>query len=270
VRYVHEPFNIGIERDNSPLQKWFEVLRNAPKERQVSAQIYIESFLKLSVSRFIKRLFRVKRLGGIKRIISDSIKNIIAKRTAIKDPIALMSADWLYETFNLDVVILIRHPAAFVASLKVKQWEFDFSNFSSQLPLFKPELLKYESAIMEAVENKKDIVDQGIILWNVIHSLILFYQEKYSKEWYFVRHEDLSIRPEDEFKKIFKYLDLNFDSKVTQYIRESTKSSVKGRLKRDSISNITSWKQRLSEEEVDRVKTGTKSVWCHYYEEKDW
>lgn len=148
----------------------------------------------------------MKSFEKIKRIISDSIKNIIAKRTAIKNIIALISADWLYETFNLDVVMLIRHPAAFVASLKVKQWNFDFSNFSSQLPLFKPELLKYESAIMEAVENKKDIVDQCIILWNVIHYLILFYQEKYSKEWDFIRHEDLSRRPEYEFKK--KYLNI--------------------------------------------------------------
>lgn len=148
----------------------------------------------------------MKSFEKIKRIISDSIKNIIAKRTAIKNIIALISADWLYETFNLDVVMLIRHPAAFVASLKVKQWNFDFSNLSSQLPLFKPELLKYESAIMEAVENKKDIVDQCIILWNVIHYLILFYQEKYSKEWDFIRHEDLSRRPEYEFKK--KYLNI--------------------------------------------------------------
>lgn len=97
----------------------------------------------------------MKSFGKIKRIISDCIKNIIAKRTAIKNIIALISADWLYKTFNLDVVMLIRHPAAFVASFKVKQWNFDFSNFSSQLPLFKPELLKYESAVMEVVENKK-------------------------------------------------------------------------------------------------------------------
>ena len=49
-------------------------------------------------------------------------------RPLLKDPIAIMSCEWLAETFNMDVIVVIRHPAAFVASLKVAGWEFAFVN----------------------------------------------------------------------------------------------------------------------------------------------
>ena len=39
-------------------------------------------------------------------------------RLVIKDPISALSSDWLARNFALEVVVLVRHPAAFAASLK--------------------------------------------------------------------------------------------------------------------------------------------------------
>ncbi len=39
-------------------------------------------------------------------------------RPLIKDPIGLFSYKWLVSKFDMDVLVLIKHPAAFVSSLK--------------------------------------------------------------------------------------------------------------------------------------------------------
>ena len=39
-----------------------------------------------------------------------------------KDPIALFSAGWLTDTFGMDAIVLIRHPAAFVRSIVRNRW----------------------------------------------------------------------------------------------------------------------------------------------------
>ena len=51
------------------------------------------------------------------------------RRPLVKDPIALFAAPWLADRFNLDVVAMIRHPAAFASSIKLKRWHFDFDHW---------------------------------------------------------------------------------------------------------------------------------------------
>jgi hypothetical protein len=58
----------------------------------------------------------------------------------IKDPIALFAAEWLADVFGVRVVVLIRHPAAFAASLKRLNWTHPFGDFLAQ-PLFMRDLL---------------------------------------------------------------------------------------------------------------------------------
>ena len=48
---------------------------------------------------------------------------------------------------------------------------------------------------------------------------------------------------------------------------ESGKDS---KLKRDSKSNITSWKNRLSAQEIDLIKEGTKEISDLFYTQADW
>lgn len=194
----------------------------------------------------------------------------MCKKTVFKDPIAILSVEWFFQRIGIDVVLLIRHPAAFIASLKVKKWEFDFSNFSDQSLLMNDLLGEYRQEIHFASENKIDIIEQGILLWNIIHSVIWHYSVTYKDKWYFVKHEDLSRDPHEEFRKMFQFLNINYSDKVDKYISSTTRSSRKGNLERDSKENIMSWKQRLSKEEIYRIKEGTLKVWPQFYSEAEW
>lgn len=269
IRYVHEPFNIGNNPDNSPLNFWFEHLAGSSNEHQKQVKSYISSFFRIIHYNNFKTLLKIRSKKDLFRCIYQ-FKRQLACRTVLKDPIAIMSAEWLYKNFDIDVVVMIRHPAAFVASLKVKDWQFDFNNYLDQPFLMESYLKEYKDEIEDFSKNKKDIIDQGILLWNTIHHVIKYYQSKYDNEWNFVKHEDLSKNPIREFENIFLRLNLPFDANVKKYIHETTNSKEKSNLKRNSLKNIKSWKHRLTKKQIERIKKGTQNVWPEFYNESDW
>ena len=158
----------------------------------------------------------------------------------LKDPIALFSVPWLAKSFNVQPVILIRHPAAFVLSIKEKEWWFDFTNFLEQPNFFNDglEFLQNEVEVYQSHKESKTIVENAALLWKVCYAQVWVYQKNHP-QWYYVTHEDLSVNPEIEFKKIFTYLDLEFNGEVQDYIAKTTKakSSEQGQFVRDSQKN---------------------------------
>lgn len=267
IRYIHEPFNIGEKRIH-PLKHWFEyVTFDDEPEKQKEIYTYIDELLDFNMPGIIKDLKTISGPRDILNFIKDSY-NRINKRPLIKDPIAIMSTDWLVEKFDANAVILIRHPAAFVASLKVKNWEHTFDHYVKQdklMTLLEP----YADKILSFSKVKPDIIDQGILLWNISYFRVLQYKADYP-DWIYVRHEDLSLNPVEEIKKIYNELDLNFTKKIEDKITESSSAKVETRLKRDSKKNIHSWKKRLNKEEINRIKQGTEAVASEFYSDMDW
>ena len=269
VRYVHEPFNIGLTNKNSPLHFWFEYVAGTSKKHQQKVRHYLHSFYYVFHLHNIRRFFRVRSFKDIYLYFAD-LKGRCTDRSIIKDPLAIMSAEWMYENYGCDMVVLIRHPAAFVASLKVKNWQYDFNQFRLQEGLMNTWLKGYSAEISEYATNQKDIIDQGILLWNTIHNVIAGYRKKYENEWYFVRHEDISKDPIPEFEKIFYRLNLTLDDFVRNYIIDSSTAKRKAVMNRDTTENIRMWKQRLTPLEIERIKNGTQKVWPNFYSEEDW
>ncbi|WP_162419550.1 sulfotransferase [Cyclobacterium roseum] len=270
IHYIHEPFNIDIKRINSPLRFWYEDVGSKTISEQTEIENYINSFLSLWHKQNGLRFFSFfQSIKYANRFFWD-FKGIFKPRLLIKDPLAVFSAGWFYQYFKWQTIVIIRHPAAFVASLKVAKWDFDFNNFLKQDRLIKGKLSKYSNLIEEYALGNPDIIDQGILLWNIIHDEIRNYQNEFAAIWYFVKHEDLSHDPSLEFQKIFGYLDLNFSKNVQLFIEKTSKSSSASNLKRDSQKNIKSWKKRLNTDEISRIKVGTQKLWVNFYNESDW
>ncbi len=89
---------------------------------------------------------------------------IFNRRALIKDPFAFFSAPWIAETFGCTVVITIRHPAAFVSSLKRLDWPFDFSDLIDQPLLIQDWLAPYYPQMLEANSEKGDLIGNGSLL----------------------------------------------------------------------------------------------------------
>src|SRR5262250_2445186 len=50
----------------------------------------------------------------------------------VKDPLAVFSAEWLARRFDMRVIVMIRHPAAFACSIRRLNWRYNFSHFLQQ------------------------------------------------------------------------------------------------------------------------------------------
>jgi len=266
VHYIHEPFNVGIEREYTPLKHWFEyVFEKTDKKRQKEVRDYLRSFFDNETG--------VQKNRWTTNLLNNLLhrkQNRLLKRNLFKDPLAVLSVEWFYKTFNSQVVVLIRHPAAFVASLKVAKWGFGFKDLLDQEDLIENQLNEYEGQIREYCRVKHDIIDQGILLWNVIYSILDKYRSKYGKKWYYVRHEDISLEPLKEFRKMFSYLDLEFTENVRNFIVQSSTANKQSNFKRNSKQNIHTWKERLSPFEIERIKEGAAPLWGNYYQKSDW
>jgi len=244
LAYVHEPFNIGRHK-KTPLKFWFEhVHENTSHKKQQQIKKYLRYFYSIYHVNNIHDVFKVRSFKEARKLISK-LKSKATKTIVLKDPIAFMSAKWIYHTLHADVVVVIRHPAAFVASLKAKDWHFNFNDFLGQNALMDSYLKPYASQIEDYAKNKRDIVDQGILLWNVIYTIVLNYKEEFNNNWYFVKHEDLSENPIHEFEKLFHFLNIEFSDDVVKYIQNTTTSKTKNNIFRDSKANRYSWKKRL-------------------------
>jgi len=274
IAYIHEPFNIkhppgicGAEFDywftyvckSNELQFYHHIKNTLNFKYQLLKEIKVRSGLR-------------SYLGMLKEQYRFSKNRILNKRPLMKDPIAIFSADWLAKSFDMDVLVLIRHPAAFAGSLKKANWKHPFDHFLKQPLLMEHHLSEFETEIKEFVKNDKDIIEQAILLWNLVHYMILQYKEKHP-EWIFVKHEDILANPISEFEMIFRKLNLEFTPKVKKTIEEfsiTTNKDEQSLLKRNSKSNIWSWKERLTTDEINLIREKTYTIAKHFYSEDDW
>ena len=269
VRYVSEPFNLLDYKKSTPFKHWFYYINDKfPIDQQNKLKKYLDSFHYFSLAGFIRDFSKIRSYKTFIKVMND-YRSRSSSRTLLKDPIAFFSAPWIAQNYHCDVIISVRHPAAFIASLKVKNWQFDFNNFLNQRELMETHLAQFKTEIEQYALNRPDIVIQGALIWNIIYSLALKYKELYNN-WYFVTHENLSLNPVDEFQKIFNYLNLEFTEKVKNELIDSTTASENSKLKRNAKENVSSWKTRLSQEEIELIKQKTQLVWVNFYNEASW
>lgn len=198
-------------------------------------------------------------------------------RPLVKDPLAFFSSEWIASTFGAQVLVLTRHPAAFVSSLKRLSWEFDVRNWLDQEGLMRTLLADHEAELREFAREPRDIVDQGVLCWKVIAAVTEDYARRHP-EWVFVRHEDLSLDPEAEYGKLFARFGLDFTPEVRAALLASTRAEnpseaptgVVHALSRDSAENVRNWTKRLSPEEVRRIRDGVGEVGARFYGDAEW
>jgi hypothetical protein len=140
-------------------------------------------------------------------------------------------------------------------------------------------LYSFRDEIKRFADEEKEVIDQAILLWKLIHFMILKYRAE-NHDWLFVRHEDISCNPISGFKGIFSYLGLEFTDHIAEIIEwhsmsNNNRNKVRpdyrlNAFRRDSETNIFSWKDRLTAAEIDRIKIGTEEISKYFYSDSDW
>lgn len=277
VGYIHEPFNIEtrVSANPTPFAYWFLHVceANAGEYGAVMDRIIRYEYP------FFTNLARSRTLADLARTIRDKALFLRQRRSRdrplVKDPIAVFSAEWLQRRFNMDVLVLVRHPAAFCSSLKLKKWTFDFHHFLNQPLLMQNHLHPWAAQIREFTANERSTIEQAILLWNCIHGTIRAYQKAHP-EWMFRRHEDLSADPLGQFQLLYKEFGLDFTSRVKKAVVDSSgghnpiEQQSRNEYVRDSRQNIDNWKSRLSGAEISLIRAETAEVADAFYTEDEW
>ena len=210
----------------------------------------------------------------------EAFKNVINNkndRVVFKDPIAILSSEWMSKRFNSQVVMLIRHPAAVVSSLVRLDWRFDFTtHFLSQEQLMDDYLNIYADEIKSCIE-KNDKIIEASILWKCLYFIASEYIKR-NKNFIVMRHEDLSSEPLKNFKYLYKKLGLKWTQQIENEISQFCSSqnpteapdNVPHHLHRHSKSVIKIWKGRLSADDIKKIKDITYPVSSLYYSDEDW
>ena len=207
------------------------------------------------------------------------------RRALLDDPFAVFSTEWLATTFGCQVVAVVRHPAAIVASRKRLGHTIDFRNLTEQ-PLLLRDWLSGFRADMEAMlAREHDLVGQGCLLWRMIYHVVAQLRQRL-EDFYVVRHEDLSLAPQKEFAYLYRVLSLPFNGKVETAIERATTGdaresghtwslSVSGLSRTgfrplDSRGHVKAWQRHLDREEISRIRSLTDDVASVFYSADDW
>lgn len=277
IGYIREPFNLRHRPGICAVRfdYWF------PYICEQNASIYREDIEACINFRYqlLKELPAIENVKDIARLSRDLpcflLNRLLGKRPLLRDPIAVFSAPWLADTFNMEVIALLRHPAAFAGSLKIANWSHPFDHFLKQPLLMDHHLSSFSNQIETMASSNADIIDQAILLWNIIHYMISKYKKNHA-EWTFIRHEDISKDPLAGFSLIFEKIGLPFSSGIQKQILDfsrpsgSSKMNYLGHIIRDSKSNVKNWLERLDPKEILRIRTATEEIASAFYDDSDW
>jgi hypothetical protein len=196
-------------------------------------------------------------------------------RPLLKDPIAVFSAEWLASRFDAQVLLLVRHPAAFASSLKRLGWGHDWQSLLDQPLFLRDHAGRFEPEIRAFAAREHDVLDQAILLWRLIYSAVDRYRSAHP-DWLVARHEDLSLEPVDGFARLYSSLGLDLDSSLREQIERysaaenPSEQRHKHSVALDSRASVRSWERRLTPDEIARVRAGVADVSERFYSNEDW
>ena len=275
--YISEPLNVlhrpGVLSTRST--SWYAYIQ------QENESDYLPAFHELLSFRYhpadeIKSIRSFKDALRMGRDVGIFLRGrLFHQRPLLKDPFAVFSVPWFVERFGCQVVVTVRHPAAFASSLKRLNWPFDFNNLLNQPLLMRDHLEKYRKD-MQAL-SAGDIIGQASLLWMMIYQLV-HTAHLQTPSIQFVRHEDLSLDPLAGYRRLYDELSLDFSLPVEHKILSSSSSENPAELsqqkthsvKLNSRASLQNWKRRLTPAEIERIRRVTEEVAYLYYPEVQW
>lgn len=277
--YISEPLNVwhrpGVMKAEVP--HWYQYIC-ADNEAE-----YLEAFRYTLQLRYLwgEELKSLRTIKDIGRMLRDSYRfgrgRMNGQRPLLKDPFAVFSAPWFAECLNAQVVITVRHPAAFVSSLKRLGWTFNFQHFLQQSLLLRDWLRPYEEQMRAADKSPDDLINRASLLWTLIYRVVHQIQEQHP-DFQIVLHETLSLDPLGEFEKLYSGLGISFSQRARAAIEKATAAKNPSEVSKnniyatslDSRANLKNWQKRLSADEVSRVRELTEPVASLFYVDQDW
>jgi hypothetical protein len=286
LNYIHEPFGFY----KSPI-RWpaklpdgsFYICRdNEINSYQIVADVVRMKYpLRNRLSEMYENSGKLSFIPNTANLASQYARSLRARAhratPLIKDPALFFSAPWLAQQFNMRVVITVRHPAAMVSSIKRLGWKVNFRRWRDQSLLMRDYLNPFAAELDEQCRRPQDVISQATLLWNMYYTVALRFKTE-NPSWLFVKHEDLARDPIGGFRELYQELNLTWDESVRKGVDEFTQPGNPREgapteiwtVKRDSRAMRRIWAERLTPEEIKRIRDSVGEVSQRYYSDSDW
>lgn len=280
VAYISEPLNVlhrpGVMR--APVKHWYTYLCRENEAAYLPALRETLSFRyhPWAELRSLRSRKDALRMG---RDWSTFWRGRLGRcRPLLKDPFAVFSIPWFIERLGCQVVVTVRHPAAFASSLKRLVWPFDFGDLLAQPLLLRDWLEPYRSEMVAFRDQSQDAVGQAGLLWRMVYTVVAACRERFPQV-HIARHEDLSLAPVEGFQALYQAIGLRFTPQADAAVRSASSSDNPVELSKkrthsvrlDSRASLYNWKRRLSPEEIGRIRSSTGEIAQSFgYTEMDW
>lgn len=277
AHYVHEPFAPMNHRSwlsELPTTRYLHL--SPDRDSPYDADIHRIAALRPRWSRVARR---VRGPRDAVRLAEDVLRTTAARRrgarAVVKDPFALLAAEWVADRTNADVVVLARHPAAFVSSTVRLGWRLD-ERWLLRQPAFAADHLQPFRAELEAAGDL-DILDHSCLLWRILTAWVGALRDRHP-DWSVLRYEDLALAPVTGFRDLYGRVGLPWDDDTAAAVAwandpaqgVAVASGDKGGTRRDSRSAIWTWRQRLAVDEIACVRAATADVAADWYGGERW
>jgi hypothetical protein len=280
VDYIHEPFNpqCGLPE----ITQWYRYVRPSldteemQKYHQLTQKIFSYDFtLKTNIPQndpWPRKI--IKQVIGSRGpyYLRWAKINPFHQAAIIKDPIANLLCEYLYVNFQVKPVIIIKHPASFVASIKRVNFQPTPAKLNDQ-----PHLIEdyFADEADFLTKDWSDPVLAAAAFWRVIYKVLLAQASQYP-DWKVITHEQLSQQPISAFKQLYNDLDLPWSESVQNKIIKQTQGNrsaeaKKGRVqdfKRNSAEIFKMRRDSLSLQERQSIFEIVKDVALQVYTEE--
>ena len=137
LAYISEPLNVlhrpGVMRTS--VENWYTYICEENEAHYLPA-LHETLELRYHTWAEIKSLRSRRDLLRMGRDLSIFMRGKLRdQRPLLKDPFSVFSAAWFAQRLGCQIVITVRHPAAFASSLKRLGWDFDFQRSAPARPV---------------------------------------------------------------------------------------------------------------------------------------
>jgi hypothetical protein len=224
-RFVFEPFHPGKVR----------ILRHFRRKQYLRPGDRREEYLGPA---------RTVLTGELRSLWTDRFnKKFVARRRLIKDIRANLLLGWMHANFpGMPIVLLLRHPCGVVASRLALGWRDVLSETMEQEELVEDFLLPMEAEIRAA----RGGFERHLFSWCVENYVPLRQFEP--GEIHLAFYEDFLVRPDQELRRLFAFLDDGFDGRAYRTLSRHSPLS-----RHPEIPSVDAWRRCVTARQTERA-----------------
>ena len=183
--------------------------------------------------------------GGLRSRWTDRFhRKFVARRRLIKDIRANLLLGWMRANFpGMQIILLLRHPCAVVASRLALGWKDNLYETMEQRELVEDFLGPMEPEIRGA----RDAFERHLFLWCIENYVPL--KQLAPEEIHLAFYENFLVHPEEEIYRLFSFLGKDFDERVYSTLKRPSPLSCKDA----ECPSVDAWRRRISDAQLERA-----------------